>query len=168
MKIKLKENEKLLEKNGRKYILSTRKNGTQRIQHILDPISKTDQSDKNMTDINVIMKNYLKTGVLPNFKQKVAQYIDTTQIPSYMEAHEQITRANELFRALPSEVRKLMNNDPSQLEQVIKNPNYREVLEKHGILKKKITQAKSVEHSDGQAKPAAQAKKTNDDDKKSE
>lgn len=137
-------------------IITKRKNGTLRVQHkVLGP-SLTDQSDKNMVDINNIMSNYSKTGLLPQFKEKVAQYIDATQIPSYMEAQAQISKANQLFSQLPAEVRKLMMNDPSKLEEVIQNPEYTDILIKHGVLEKK-EEAQASSQSEKQAKPAAKA-----------
>lgn len=141
-------------------IITKRKNGTLRVQTKTKGASKTDQSDKNMVNINNIMLQYQKTGLLPQFKEKVTQYIDTTQIPSYMEAQAQIREAKSLFEQLPSQVRKLMQNNPENLEKVLENPDYTEMLIKYGILDKK--EAKPVAKQE-QAKPAAKAKS---DDKK--
>lgn len=113
------------------------KNGKKRLQHVPEGASMTDQSDKNMVNINSIMDRYAKTGLLPQFKEKVAQYIDTTQIPSYMEAQAQISKAKELFMQLPAPVRKLMDNNPANLEQVVANPEYKDVLLKYGVLEAK-------------------------------
>jgi len=118
-----------------KLIKKARKNGTFRLQSVPVGPSKTDQSDKNMVNINTIMANYAKTGLLPQFPEKVAQYMDTTQIPSYMEAQAQIAHARELFQGLPSEIRKEMNNNPQNLEHYLKNPDNHEKLIGYGILK---------------------------------
>lgn len=125
-----------------------RKNGSIRYLSVPEGVSKTDQSDKDMVNINSIMSRYRKTGLLPQFKEKVAQYIDTTQIPSYMDAHEQISRANEMFMQLPSDVRKLMDNNPANLEKVLQDEKYHDLLVDYGILKKQV---KNVEQSDVQA-----------------
>jgi hypothetical protein len=119
-----------------------------RLQSVPEGASLTDQSDKNYLDINNIMKHYAKTGVLPQFKEKIAQYLDVSSLPSYMEAHEQIQAAKELFYKLPSDVRRLADNNPAKLEQVINNPDYSDLLYKHGLIEKK---AQPVEQSDGQA-----------------
>lgn len=117
---------------------SKRKNGTIRLQSVPEGPSMTDQSDKNMVNINTIMANYAKTGVLPQFPDKVAQYMDTTQIPSYMEAQEQIRHAKELFDQLPSIIRKDMDNNPQKLESYLQNPKNHELLQKYGIIKKQV------------------------------
>lgn len=130
-----------------KLVKIKRENGTYRLASQPEGASMTDQSDKNYLDINNIMKNYAKTGLLPQFKDKIAQYIDVTQIPSYMDAHNQISRARELFMQLPSPIRKLMDNNPANLEKVVSNPNYKDILMQYGILEK----VKVVEQSDNQA-----------------
>lgn len=135
-----------------------------RLQSVPEGVSMTDQSDKNMVDINVIMKNYAKTGLLPQFKDKIGHYIDTTQIPSYMEAQAQIEHAKNLFMQLPSQVRKLMDNNPANLEKVLVNPEYKEILIKCGVLEK----PKVIEQSDDLGKPAAKQEQAKAGDKKSD
>jgi phage internal scaffolding protein len=113
-----------------------RPNGTKRIKLTLDSKQITDQSDLKASDINNIMRQYAKTGVLPNLKDRVAQYIDNTQIPSYMEALEQIQGAKEMFLELPSNLRKMMDNNPNNLEKFIKDPENEDICLKYGILEK--------------------------------
>lgn len=98
----------------------------------------TDQSDKNSCDINAIMLNYAKTGLLPVTQQKVARYIDNTQIMPLEEAHALIQDAKNLFMELPATIRKLMDNDPTKLETFIKNPENKDILLKYGVLEEKI------------------------------
>lgn len=96
----------------------------------------TRQSDKKMSDINNILKKYSKDGVLPSTREHLARYIDNTQIPSLEDAHQVISEAKTLFMQLPAHVRKLMDNDPSKMEEVCKDPKYQELLVKEGILDK--------------------------------
>lgn len=97
----------------------------------------TDQSDKKLSDINNIMKQYAKTGLLPMQKQKVAQYIDNTLAMPLEQAHALIRDAKEMFLELPAEVRKKMNNDPTQLVDYLKDKDNHDFLVKHGVLNKK-------------------------------
>ena len=139
-----------------KKIITKRENGTLRVQLKTVGPSMTDQSDKNMVDINSIMANYAKTGLLPAFKEKVESYIDTTQIPSYIEAQAQIREAGELFEQLPAPVRKLMDNNPANLEKVISNPEYKDILLKYGVLEESKpvqVEDKSSPKQENQAKP---------------
>lgn len=145
-----------------KKIITKRKNGTLRVQLKPEGKSMTDQSDKAMCDINKIMHNYVKTGVLPNIKEKIGQYLDVTKIPSYIEAHAQITLAKELFLSLPSEVRKLMDNDPGKMEQVINNPDYKQIMLKHGLIEeiKNTNEVPPIEKSANQNDTISEEKKT--------
>lgn len=95
-----------------------------------------DQSFKKQCDINIIMKQYEKTGMLPQQTHIQPRYVDNSQVPSLEAAFEATNRAMEAFYDLPPEVRRAMDNDPSQLENFIANPENEKILEKHGIIVK--------------------------------
>lgn len=105
----------------------------------------TDQSYKKSSDINNIMKQYGKTQVLPNTREHLARYVDTSELPSLEEAHDIIMEAKELFEQLPSNVRKLMDNDPTKLVDFVKDPNNTELLVKNGVLEQTVIEAPSQE-----------------------
>jgi hypothetical protein len=96
----------------------------------------TDQSMVKNQDINNIMKKYQKTGVLPQTRQALAQYLDVSEVPSLEEAHEAIIEARNMFNELPSDVRKLMDNDPTKLHEYCSNPENADFLVKRGVLDK--------------------------------
>jgi len=94
----------------------------------------TDPSFKNMCDINVIMDKYSKTGMLPNFPKKEASFLDATQLPSFLEAHEIVTRAKEEFSKLPAAIRKACDHKIENFESFLQNPDNHDFCLKHGIL----------------------------------
>lgn len=118
--------------------VSKRENGTVRIQHDVSKPVITDQSDANSADINVIMANYAKTGVLPATREALAQYVDNTQVVSLEEAHALIKDAQDMFMQLPAEIRKLMDNDPAKMEQFIADPKNKDILVKNGIIEEAL------------------------------
>lgn len=97
----------------------------------------TDQSYKNLCDINVIMANYAKTGVFGHENINPPRYIDNTTIPNLEEAYAIVTTAENMFYDLPADIRKLMDNDPAQLEAFIQNADNADILLKNGIIVKK-------------------------------
>lgn len=97
----------------------------------------TDQSYKNACDINVIMANYVKTGMLSHTTTITPKYLDCTEVPSLERAYELIYAAEDAFAALPPDVRKLMDNNPSNLELFIQNPVNADILERNGLILKK-------------------------------
>lgn len=116
----------------------------------------TDQSYANACDINVIMAQYAKTGLLPQNSTIPPRYIDTTQVPTLEQAFSAVNSALEAFNDLPPTIRKLMDNDPSQLENFIADPNNADLLLKHGIL----IQTKPTESTLSKVPPEAQLPKT--------
>lgn len=109
-------------------------NGTRRVQIDCSEEKVTDQSYAKSTDINNIMANYHKTGVLPHTRENLARYIDNTEIPSLIEAHELIEGAKSMFMELPAHIRKLMDNNPQNMESFIRNPENTETLVKYGLI----------------------------------
>lgn len=94
----------------------------------------TDPSFKNQCDINVIMQQYAKTGLFPSSNSREPRYIDNTQIPNLEKAYEIVTNAENLFYDLPPTIRKLMDNDPSQLENFINDPKNKNILISEGLI----------------------------------
>lgn len=94
----------------------------------------TDQSYAAACDINNIMAQYSKTGLLPETTTIPPRYVDNTVIPSLEQAFNIVNSAYDTFYDLPATIRKLMDNDPSQLENFISDANNRDLLLKHGIL----------------------------------
>lgn len=99
-----------------------------------DTPSLTDQSDLRSTDINVIMEQYAKTGMLPIQDRLQGIYADVSDVPSIETAFKIAKEAQDLFYGLPAEVRRDMDNDPSQLENYVSDVNNRDFLIKHGVL----------------------------------
>lgn len=117
----------------------------------------TDQSYKKMCDINLIVANARKTGVLSHETEKIAYYIDNTTIPSLLDAQNLIRNAQESFMSLPSQIRKLMDHDPTKLVEFINDPENKDILVKHGILEK-VEQVLPVQQP--KAEPAVVVEKT--------
>lgn len=119
-----------------KKTVKIRPNGTRRVSIDCSKPKMTDQSDAKAADINHIMKVYQKTGVLPHVKAKVARFVDNTNIPSLEEAHNIILEAKDAFMELPSNIRKMMDNDATKLVDFVNNPENHAILQEYGILEK--------------------------------
>lgn len=104
----------------------------------------TDQSFKNVCDINQVMERFRKTGQLPNFPQKTPFYGSNIDAPSLTDAFNIVTTAHEMFYQLPAAIRKDMDNDPTRLEAYLADSSNFEKLAKHGILKAPETSKKDV------------------------
>lgn len=105
----------------------------------------TDQSFKKQCDINNIMLQYQKTGLLPNFQTKSPSFIDNTQIPDLNTAFELVNSAIDAFNQLPPDIRKLMDNNAANLESFISNEKNHDLLLKNGLIEKpKVTEKETT------------------------
>lgn len=114
--------------------------------------SMTRQSEKDSCDINVIMRKYQKTGVLP-VKDREAFFADVSQMGDYQEAIERVRMADEAFMAMPAKLRKKFENDPAVFLDFCSNPDNRDELVELGLIEKEKP-AEEVRPLAGEAEPA--------------
>ena len=94
--------------------------------------SRTKQSFKNECDVNNILKNYNKTGVMPeNFNPGEDRDLDGTDYQEYMQT---VASANSMFEELPSALRKRFKNDPAQLLSFVHDDKNVDEAHKLGLL----------------------------------
>lgn len=96
-----------------------------------DP-GKTDQSQAAECDINNILKNYQRTGVLPNVN-KEALYADVSNPVSYQEALDLVINAQNQFDALDAHTRQRFSNDPAEFLAFVDDPKNAQELVKLGL-----------------------------------
>lgn len=106
--------------------------------------SLTQQSDAVSADINVIMRRYTKTGVLPPAKNP-AQFGDFSQITDFRTALDQIREAQEAFSALPSRIRSRFQNNAAAFVEFAANPDNLDELKKLDLLPTQKTDTTNTE-----------------------
>jgi phage internal scaffolding protein len=95
--------------------------------------SRTKQNFKNECDVNNILKNYNKTGVMPeNFNPGEYRDLDGTDYQEYMQT---VASANSMFEELPSALRKRFKNDPAQLLSFVHDDKNVDEAHKLGLLR---------------------------------
>lgn len=96
----------------------------------------TQQHFRDECDINLMMKRYQRTGILPGDPGRalVGSYGDFSEVPEYREALEIIRRAESQFQALPAMVRDRFKNDPAQLLAFVQDKGNREEAIKLGLI----------------------------------
>lgn len=118
-------------------IIKPRNIYSQRIPVTLDceGVGLTKQEFKESTDVNNIMKRYVKTGILP-VCQQAAIYGDYTDVPSYQDAMQTVILAQEQFERLPSDLRKKLDHDPEKFLAWVEKAEDKELV-KYGLMDKK-------------------------------
>lgn len=75
--------------------------------------SRTHQSFKDECDINNILANYQRTGVLRHQEMREANYGEFAEV-DFHGAMQMTIDAQEAFMRVPSELRKRFHNDPGE------------------------------------------------------
>ena len=103
----------------------------------------TIQSEKDNCDINVIMNRYATCGTpLPVRTDGVEPvYADVSELGDYMENFQRCKQAEEMFNALPSALRKELDNNPANLIPFIQDKKNESRCIEYGLINKPIMEA---------------------------
>lgn len=85
--------------------------------------SLTRQEFADECDINVLMAQFEKTGIIPsNMNKGEPRYLDVTDVPDLPEALNLLNEATAAFMSLPAIVRRDFDNDPVKFINFAENP----------------------------------------------
>lgn len=102
------------------------------------PESKTVQSQKKDSDINVIVKRFGLTGQLPQVRRP-PMIGDFTDAPlDYRGALERIKEAEDSFAAMSAAVRKRFKNDPVAFVEFCSDPKNLDEMRSMGLAVPKV------------------------------
>jgi phage internal scaffolding protein len=101
----------------------------------------TRQEFKAESDINTIMSQYARTGEMPKINELAPQFLDVSQNMDFQTHMNYVREAQELFDALPSQVRNRFQNDPGAFIDFTSDENNRSELAKMGLLSTEATRA---------------------------
>ena len=118
-------------------------------QYILqDPITKkvkscqscmgtkkiVDESQKQLTDVSVLLEPAIKNGLLRHSTKFTEEYDDIPSI-TYQDALQTVATATQMFQELPNAWRKRFHNDPKEFLEFTANPENATEMQKMGMLK---------------------------------
>lgn len=99
-----------------------------------DDKGMTEQSHRDSCDINVIMKQYDKTGLVPVYSNMIPRYEDFSKVTDYQSACNLVIEAEESFNSLPAHVRTAYDNDPAKFLAAFEDPAERAKLIELGVI----------------------------------
>lgn len=102
-------------------VVKVRENGSISVQTMYDEDTIAQQQFAEESDVNNIVKKFLKTGVLPDPKVQ-PMYADISEIKTFADHMNMVKVAEESFNALPSEIRDRFANDPTSLVEFVESP----------------------------------------------
>lgn len=104
--------------------------------HCKDP-SLVREADSVDADINVIMKRYTQSGVIPMNADLVARMpLNGTEFPDgfdFRMAQDLIAQGRQAFMALPADIRSRFQNDPAQFVEFCSDRDNLPALRKMGL-----------------------------------
>ena len=117
--------------------------------------SQTQQAFKQETDINYILRQYDKTGLITHVNKAAAQYGDFTEVNEYQESLNRVIAAQDAFMELPSAIRKQFGNDPGAFFEFATNPDNLDAMVKMGLAEAPIIPPEGV--SSGEVEASVEA-----------
>lgn len=94
----------------------------------------TEQSHKDQCDMNYILEDYTKTGLIKHAKQYQGKY-DDVAVQDFQTALDIVKQSQEMFNQLPSLIRKRFNGNPADFLSFTQDPKNKKEMQDLGILK---------------------------------
>lgn len=98
-----------------------------------NPIYFTEQNHKKECDVNEIIKKYDRTGLITHVSKIEAKFGDLTGA-DFKAMQDQVANAHSMFAALPAEIRKFFENEPSKLLEFMEDSGNRDQAIKMGLI----------------------------------
>ena len=98
--------------------------------------SRTKQSFKKECDINEILRQFHKSGVITHVQKTQGQYQDFINGVTYHQAMNVIADANSMFETVPAKIRAMFDNDPAKFLDFVQNDENEEQMRELGLLQK--------------------------------
>jgi phage internal scaffolding protein len=96
--------------------------------------SLTQQHMLQECDIREIIKKHDRTGIISHVNRGIAQYGDYSEVNEYREALDLVNNAMGSFMNLPSDIRKMFDNDPGEFFEFATNPDNAERMVELGLV----------------------------------
>lgn len=112
---------------------SVRENGTRRVSSVPVGESKTEQSHRQVVNINTIVAKARK-GIPPRIQKGDGLYGDFTGYQDYHTVMNRINDAQQDFMTLPAQTRERFGNDVGQLLDFIADPANEDQARELGLL----------------------------------
>lgn len=94
--------------------------------------SKTEQAHAQQCDINYILKEYQRTGIIRHAHENQGRYDDVSAV-DYQHALNVVADTKSMFEALPSNVREEFGHDPARFLDFARNPENGLKMQEMGI-----------------------------------
>lgn len=92
----------------------------------------TEQAHKKECDMNYILKEYHRTGLIRHAKENEGRYDDVSS-QDFQEAMFVVKTAENMFSTLPADIRKKFGNDPALFLDYVQDPSNADEMQRLGM-----------------------------------
>lgn len=126
----------------------------------MGPMDKPAQQQfREECDINSIMKKYQKTGAIAHTNAHEASYGFASSL-DYQDSINLVMKADQMFKDLPSSLRKKFGNDPENYLDFVQDPgNINEMIDLGLAIKKKTSERVKTTPGEEEKSPPKAAEK---------
>lgn len=97
----------------------------------------TKQSCRDECDINNILSQFSKTGIISHVNNSTASFVDLPDVSDFQHALAVVTEAEFAFSTLPSKLRERYSNDPALFLEALMDPSQVEFLTEVGVFRRR-------------------------------
>lgn len=95
---------------------------------------RTKQSFKKECDINFIVSQFEKTGLVSHTNERTPQYLDVSAVPDFQKAHDFVAGASSMFFSLPENIQIRFERNPAKLMEFMSDIRNRDEAVKLGLI----------------------------------
>lgn len=111
-----------------------------RVETINNEPSMTKQAFQKECDINTILDQFSKTGVITHINERSANYVDVSaSVDDYHSAMNILVQAQTAFNDLPATLRERFANDPARFLEFVNDPANEKEFEALGLVTPKTS-----------------------------
>jgi phage internal scaffolding protein len=93
----------------------------------------TEQAHKRECDMNHILRDYQRTGLIRHAAKNKGRYDDVSAV-DFQSAMDTVTQAKKMFDELPANIRKRFANNPAAFLEFVGSPENKDEMIKLGII----------------------------------
>lgn len=103
-------------------------------------INLVKQEFKDECDINWLMARMAPEAIMESFRQRQGTYGDFSDVIDYMDAKNEVVKAESAFDSLPAKLRKMFDNNVSKFLEYVTDPSNTEEAIQLGLLVKEVSE----------------------------
>lgn len=126
-----------------------------RVQKVPKGASRTRQEFKDDCDINNILKQFRRSGMITHRNEYKGQYGEFLAM-DFHEAMNFVLETEEMFMTVPAQIRSRFNNDPAEFVDFVTNPQNQEEIYSMGLAERPVREAPGRAEPPPVAAPAAE------------